>query len=112
MAGTYNFTLEQGTTFRRTITWRDQNNALINLTGASAKLQIRDRTTGATIKELTQASGLTLGGAAGTIIINISAADSSAWSFDSAKYDLEVTIASEVTRLLSGVVTLSSEVTV
>ena len=110
MAGKYDFTIEQGATFKRTVTWRDANDALVNLTGATAKMQIKDR--GVLVKELTNVAGLTLGGALGTIQIAITAADTTLFDFDSADYDLEVTISGEVTRLLKGKVTLDKETTV
>jgi hypothetical protein len=56
-------------------------------------------------------TGLTFGGVSGTIGIVISAASSSALTFDSASYDLEITSGSVVTRLLQGPAFVSKEVT-
>ncbi len=47
----------------------------------------------------------------GSIGIYISAATSSAFTFDTARYDLEIYTGSNVTRLLEGQVKLSKEVT-
>ena len=40
-AGIYNFTIEQGATFTKNFTWLDSNNAAVNLTGWSARIQCR-----------------------------------------------------------------------
>lgn len=110
-AGKYNFTIEQGTTFSRTFTWKDSSNTAINLTGYSAKLQIKD-SKGSVLVALTNGAGITLGGSAGTIAVRIDATTTTGFTFSSAKYDLKLTDASgSPTRLLEGVVILDSEVT-
>lgn len=111
MAGTYNFTIEQGADFTRTFTWKDSAGALINLTGYTARMKIKTGAT--TIVSLTEVSGITLGGAAGTIVVAINAAATAAYTFSKAVYDLElVSGGGVVTRLLEGKVLLSREVTV
>lgn len=69
-----NLTLHQGATFERTLTWSYTSAPAgpIDLTGATARLQFRTSHDAATAAlTLTEASGLTLGGAAGTIVIDI-----------------------------------------
>jgi hypothetical protein len=110
MAGKYNFTIEQGATFSRVITWKDGANNLVDLSGKTAKMQIRD-SKNAVILTLTDTSGIALGGTAGTITINRTADQTRALAFDTAKYDLEITTGSNVKRLLQGVITLDPEVT-
>lgn len=111
-AGTYDITIEQGSTFTRTVTWRDENDALVNLTGYSARLQMRESVDAtSTFLSLTSGSGITLGGTAGTIVILISATDTAALT-QGGVYDLElVSGAGLVTRLLQGSVDLRKEVT-
>jgi len=110
-AGKYNFTIEQGTTFSRTFTWKDNSNNPINLTGYTAKLEIKDFK-GNLLETLTSGSGITLGGSSGTIAVSIAAVVTTTFTFDSARYDLKMTDASgNVTRLLEGVVVLDPEVT-
>lgn len=111
-AGTYDITIEQGSTFTRTITWKDENDTAVNLTGYSARLQMRESVdASSTFISLTNGSGITLGGVAGTILIEISATDTAAIT-QSGVYDLElVSGAGVVTRLLQGNVILSKEVT-
>lgn len=125
-AGNYSFTIEQGTTVNFEIQYTDSGSNPINLTGYSGKMQIRSNfandqpTTYATLSSslAPDGTGLNFSGSAGTkpptsgsIGIYISAASSSAFTFTKAKYDLEITSGSTVTRLLQGVVTLSKEVT-
>lgn len=115
VAGTYNFTIEQGSDFVRTLTWKDDADVLINLTGYTARMKIKTAVGGTQIISLTQAAGITLGGAAGTIVITITAAQTTAFTvadFLTAVYDLElVSGAGFVTRLIQGRATLSPEVT-
>lgn len=125
-AGNYSFTIEQGTTVNFEIQYTDSGSNPINLTGYSGKMQIKsnfadDRpTTYATLSSslALDGTGLNFSGSTGTkpptsgsIGIYISAASSSAFSFAKAKYDLEITSGSTVTRLLQGTITLSKEVT-
>jgi hypothetical protein len=125
-AGNYSFTIEQGTTVNFEIQYTDSENNPINLTGYSGKMQIKsnfadDRpVTYATLSSslAVDGTGLNFSGSAGnrppasgSIGIYISAASSSAFNFAKAKYDLEITSGSTVTRLLQGVITLSKEVT-
>jgi hypothetical protein len=110
-AGTYDFTIEQGATFQRTFTWKDNNGNPINLTGYSAKMELKD-SHGNLLLTLLSGTDVTLGGSAGTIAVEIAAATTAALTFDTANYDLRLTDASgTVTRLLSGIVTLSDGVT-
>lgn len=111
-AGIYDIIIEQGATFTRTVTWKDEAETPINLTGYSARLQMRESVDAtSTFLSLTSGSGITLGGTAGTILIEISATDTAALT-QSGVYDLElVSGAGVVTRLLQGSVTLSKEVT-
>ena len=113
-AGKHDFIIEQGATFSKVLTWKDSTGTPINLTGYSARMQVRSSVEAAsTIIELTTVnSRITLGGVAGTITLNISAADTTALTAESGVYDLElVSGANVVTRLLEGNVIISKEVT-
>lgn len=112
MAGVYNLTIEQGATFKRTFFWRDENGNLINLSGYSARMKIKqDPTQTTSIISLTNGAGITLGGAAGTIEVLIPDADTTGLVAGFYYYDLEVDSGAEVTRLLQGKVTVSPEIT-
>jgi len=113
-AGKLNLVIEQGTTFNPVLTYSDSAGTAIDLTGYTARMQIRLKRTSATfLHELTtENGGITLGGAAGTIALLISATDTAAFTFTTAIYDLElITAGGIVTRLLQGSVTLSTEAT-
>jgi hypothetical protein len=101
--GTYDITCWQGATYDKTFTVTEAGVAL-NLTGYSSAMQVRSAADStATLLSLTSGSGITLGGTAGTILVEITAAQSSAIPAGSFAYDLELTSgAGVVTRLLQG----------
>lgn len=112
---TYNFVLFQGATWDRTFTWESPPGTPVNLTGCTARLQlrVRDSDPDPPLLELTsQNGGITLGGAAGTVAVVITPAQSSALAFKTANYDLEIVWPSgRVDRFLQGTITLDTEVT-
>lgn len=125
-AGKYTFAIEQGTTVQFEIQYKDSANNPINLSGYTARMQIRPDyadNTATTIVNLTttldaDGTGLSMSGSnkttpiqSGSIGIYISAASSSAFNFDEAKYDLEIVSGNTVSRILEGCVKLRKEVT-
>lgn len=113
MAGSFDFTIEQGATFNLVMTWKIDDVA-VNLTGYTARLQARvdiaDTTT--VLSMTTSGGGITLGGAAGTITLDQTATQTTALSVGSFVYDLElVSSANVVIRLLQGELIISAEVT-
>ena len=112
MAGSYDFTIEQGATFNLLMTWKIDNIA-VNLSGYTARLQARiDVDEVDTILSLTTGSGITLGGAAGTITLDQTATQTALLPKGEYVYDLELqTSGGVVTRLLQGELNISAEVT-
>lgn len=125
-AGKYSFIIEQGSTLDFEIQYKDSSNNPVDLTGYSGKMQIRSNfadnspSTYITLSSslAVDGTGLNFNGSSGllpltsgSIGIYISAASSSAFTFDTGFYDLEITSGSVVTRLLEGKVKLSKEVT-
>ena len=114
-AGVYDIMCEQGATFRKTFTWLDENEQPINLTGCSARMQVRSAyKSTSTWLSLTSGSGggLTLEALTGTITMVITATTSAALPINKGVYDLEVVQTNgEVTRLLQGSFIVSPEVT-
>jgi hypothetical protein len=110
--GIYNITAYQGANWDRTFTIT-QSSVALNLTGYSSAMQVRtaaDST--AYLVSLTNGTGITLGGTAGTIAVALTSAQSSAIPAGSYAYDLEITSgAGEVTRLLQGAFNVQGNVT-
>ena len=125
-AGKYTFFIEQGATTDFELVWKDTSGDPVDLTAYNARMQIRTDFGGDLICGLSSSldadgTGLNFSGSNGTtpltsgsIGIFISAASSSAFTFNEAKYDLELEHISTkyVTRLIEGKVKLSKEVTV
>ena len=110
--GTYNITCPQGATFDRTFTISVGGTAM-NLTGYTAAMQVRETYDSSTpIFSLTNGSGITLGGTAGTIAVLISSTASAAVSDGFYSYDLEITSGGGVKdRILQGKFVVTPEVT-
>jgi hypothetical protein len=130
-AGKYNFTIEQGTTVDFEIQYKDSNNNPVDLTGYSGRMMIRSNfadnspSTYLTLSSSrnTDGTGLNFSGSSGTksptsgsIGIYIASCTSSALTFTTARYDLEIYSGSNpcpyTVRLLEGQVNLSKQVTV
>jgi hypothetical protein len=114
ITGLYNITCNQGATLQRTITWTDPARNPINLTGYTARMQVRTAANAAsTLLELTTSnSRISLGGAAGTVAINVAANVTANLTPGLYVYDLEVVSGGgEVTRLVEGNFNVKAEVT-
>ena len=71
--GKVDFVCPQGATFSKTLTYKIEDSA-VNLTGYTSGLQIREyHYSDSYIASLTQLSGITLGGSAGTIDVQLHA---------------------------------------
>lgn len=107
MAGKYDLTIEQGIKFTKTVTWKDESGSPVDMTGMTARMQIRSRDQ-VLIKEVPVAIDASLG----QLTLTLSAEDTSKLHFGTAVYDLEVSVDGEpIVRLLKGVITLDKEVT-
>ena len=129
-AGKYNFTIEQGATVDFEIQYKDSNNKPVDLTGYYGRMMIRSNfadsspTTYLTLSSSlnSDGTGLNFSGSksakpptSGSIGIYIAACTSSALTFVTARYDLEIYSGSNcpyTVRLLEGQVNLSKQVTV
>lgn len=109
--------VQQGATFRKRMTWKTGTPAaLVDLAGYTARMQIRGEIEDAValLELTTENSRITLGGAAGTIDLYISADDTAEITWESGVYDLELVAPGangDVIRLVSGSVVVSPEVT-
>ena len=112
MSAKYNIVCDQATTFALDFTIQT-GNTLWNLTGYTATMTIRPFVgSNTTTLVLTNGSGITLGGAAGTVAISISSAVTADLNPSRYSYDFVLNSGSVVTRLLEGKFIVTAGVTV
>jgi hypothetical protein len=112
-AGNYDLNIEQGATLSRPLVWKDGAGDRVDLTGYSARMQIRNTYDAPVLLELTSGDGsLIITPKAGMVTIFIDANTTAAITWTKGRYDLEL-VASDgvVTRLLEGAVYVSREIT-
>lgn len=130
-AGKYSFTIQQGSTLRFRIDYKDSSSNAVDLTNYQSRMTIRPDVASSTVicslSSVTTdvdgtglnmtpvVSGVTYPKSSGSIEITISAASSSLFTFGEAVYDLEIYSGSApgtyVDRILEGRVKLTKEVT-
>ncbi len=111
----YDIEIEQGADFDLIYLYKDSNGSIIDITGYSAKMMIKSGYRSLPLVSLTQASGLTLGGALGTIGIHIPAIKTAQLPGppQALIYDIFLTDpAGGVHKLVAGVVNLKLAVTI
>jgi hypothetical protein len=115
MAGQKNFEVDQNATFTFTIEYKDNNGNAIDLTGASAKMQIRDTKGGSklAVTLTSPAGGITIDGPEGTLTVKITPTQTNKLFYPKSSYDIMVvdTNGNKI-KLLEGFMTLSRSVTV
>ncbi len=109
---TLNLVCYQGASFDYALTWRT-NGTAVNLTGYSARMQVRESyDAGTAVVSITSGTGITLGGTAGSIILELTPTTTAGVPSGQYVYDLELqTSGGYVTRLLEGNFTVDPEVT-
>ena len=108
-AGTYNFTIEQGTTFSRVLTLQENGSAM-NLTGYSVASQMRSTHDSSTV--VATFSGSVTNASSWQITLSLTNSQTSAIEEAIYVYDVEITSgAGAVTRILEGTITVTPEVT-
>lgn len=113
-AGNYDIVCEQGATFQRELVWSDSSEQPINLTGYTARMQVRPSIKSSEVViELTTANArIILYPLLGKIQLLLTAAQTAALPAKACVYDLELVSGSgHVTRLLQGSFTITPEVT-
>lgn len=112
VTGVINLVCPQGATFRRTLTWKTGVTP-INLTGYSARMQVRETHDSSTVvASITSGNGITLGGSAGTIELYLSNTTTANIRSGFYVYDLEVVAPNaDVSRLIEGKFEVTPEVT-
>ena len=119
--GVLNLTMYQGASWDYQLTWTTTSGTVttpVDLTGYSARMQVREaHTSTAPLLSLTSGSGITLGGTAGTILLEATATTTAGMATTNSPreqyvYDLElVSGAGYVTRLVEGNFYVDPEVT-
>jgi hypothetical protein len=115
-AGAWDITIEQGSVFNLHLRYKDSLGAVIDLTGYTARMQVRKsvKSNDILLTLTTENGGITLGGALGTINIKAIAEHTALLTIRSGVYDLELVPPSgedDTFRLLEGNVMVSPEVT-
>jgi len=107
----------QGATFIYEVTYKDPDTDLpINLTGYSARLQIREKIDSTTTIYSALSTGLTpalvITAGSGLVVLTVPATTTAGWTFKKAVFDLEIeSTLGVVTRLVKGTMILDKEVT-
>jgi hypothetical protein len=115
MAAQKNFEVDQNTTFTFIVEYKDDNDLPIDLTGSTAKLQVRD-TKGGTKLAFTLTSpsgGITIDGPNGKVTCKMTPTQTNKLFYPKSSYDLMVTDTNlNKIKLLEGFLTLSRSVTI
>lgn len=113
-AAKYDLNIEQGTSFTDSLTLKDDQDTVIDLTGYTAAMQIRPyKTSDVVLIDGTSENGiLVITPVMGKIDIVLTAAQTELLIYTKSVYDLEVTdTQGKVTRLIEGSVFVSLQVT-
>ena len=115
MADSKNFEVDQNTTFSFVVEYTDSNSLPINLSGATAKMQVRD-TKGGSKLSFTLTSpfdGIVIDGPLGKVTCTMTPAQTNKLFYPKSSYDIMITDSNNTkTKLLEGFLTLSRSVTV
>jgi hypothetical protein len=115
MAGQKNFEVDQNATFSFIVEYKDNNGSPIDLTGASAKMQVRDTKGGSKLAfTLTSpAGGITITPLLGKLSIKMTPTQTSKLFYPKSSYDIMITDSNtNKIKLLEGFITLSRSVTI
>ena len=112
LAGLLNLTIEQGATYNLSFLYQDENGDAINLTGMTARMQLRRQFASDTaLLSLTTENGrITITPLEGKIELYIGATDTALLT-GSGVYDFELVNGPVVNRLLEGSFNICNEVT-
>lgn len=113
-AGRYNFEIEAGATFSRTITYTDATDTPVDLSGAVLRMQIRDNYSAPTaaVSIDSAGNGITMIPVQGQFTITLTPAQTESIEFRQGVYDIEIEYSQgTVERVLEGRVKIKSQVT-
>ena len=110
MAGQKNWEVDQNTTFSFILEYKDPEGVPISLTGATAKMQVRDTKGGSKLAfTLTSpSSGITIDAALGKLTIKMTPTQTSKLFYPKSSYDVIVIDSnSNMVKLVEGFITLN-----
>jgi hypothetical protein len=120
-APVYNTTIERGSTFQLTVTYKDASGTVVNLTGWTFRMQVRESQSAATTILTSEGGSPTIAidetnKATGVLIFSVTPTNTTAISpstLTTAYYDIEIqkTSTGEVRRILQGKLNISPEIT-
>lgn len=120
-APVYNTTLERGSTFQLTVTYKDASGDIVNLTGWTFRMQVRESQSAAATILTSEGGSPTIAidetnKATGVLVFSVTPANTTAISpstLTTAYYDIEIqkTSTGEVRRILQGRLNISPEIT-
>ena len=115
MAGQKNFEVDQNATFTFILEYKNSNGNAVDLTGASAKMQVRD-TKGGTKLAFTLTSpngGIIIDPTTGKLTIKMTPTQTNKLFYPKSSYDIMITDSNlNKIKLLEGFLTLSRSVTI
>ena len=115
MAGQKNFEVDQNATFTFIVEYKDNNGLPIDLTGSTAKMQVRDTKGGAKLAFTltTPAGGITIDGPNGKLTIKMTPTQTNKLFYPKSSYDIMLTDTNtNKIKILEGFLTLSRSVTI
>ena len=115
MAGQKNFDVDQNATFSFVVEYKDDNGNAIDLTGASAKMQVRDVKGGTKLAvTLTSPSGgIVINGPLGKVTVTLTPTQTNKLFYPKSVYDIMVVDSNaNKIKLLEGFLTLNRSVTI
>jgi hypothetical protein len=115
MAGQKNFEVDQNATFSFIVEYKDNDGLPIDLTGSTAKMQVRDTKGGSKLAfSLTSpAGGITITPLLGKLTIKMTPTQTNKLFYPKSSYDIMVTDSNaNKIKLLEGFITLSRSVTI
>jgi len=115
MAGQKNFEVDQNATFSFVVEYKDDNGNAIDLTGASAKMQVRDVKGGTKLAvTLTSPSGgIVINGTLGKVTVTLTPTQTNKLFYPKSVYDIMIVDSNaNKIKLLEGFLTLNRSVTI
>jgi hypothetical protein len=112
LAGLYDITADQGSTFQRRFQYLDAEGSAIDLDGYTARMQVREAFEAGTILALVSpGGGIEITAGSGILDVTASAAQMEALPVGDWLYDLEIVQGAFVTKLVRGRFVVRAEVT-